>query len=47
MQVLLSQVQRKPQLAALTWLSKLGRSYLPEFTEMKGKEVGHHSLFTE
>jgi len=46
-QVLLGQIHRKPQLAALTWLSEVGRSYLPEFAGLNWKELMRNSPYTE
>lgn len=46
-QALLSQVQRKPQLAAFTWMAEFGRSYLPEFAGLDWKAMIQHSPFRE
>jgi hypothetical protein len=47
MQLVAAQVQQKPQIAALTWMSELGRSYLPEYTGLNWQEVLRDSPFQE
>jgi hypothetical protein len=46
-QALLSQVQRKPQSAAFTWMAEFGRSYLPEFVGLDWKTMIQRSPFHE
>jgi hypothetical protein len=46
-ELLVSQVQRKPQIAAFTWLAEVGRSCVHGFVSPNWNEMLYHSPFAE